>query len=287
MVWETDHYSTSTFADGPTHEIEWSEIERGDAVNDPGSHVVLYAHETDGGWPVFYEASGSGSKVRINATGGWSYLDGYQPIRFDDIEEGDVTGTRGTPREITSFPYSDFRWTAGAASDVIDSYSCAPDTDESGPEVLYRFEAATAGTLQVVVSDDVGVDVDVHVLTAADGSACLDRDDTEVSVAVEPGTVWIAVDTWVGDQEYPGAYLLSATFDGTVGDAPETTDDTGESVEDTPDDTDSSEATPQDRDRDPPRAHRLESPESSGCSTTSAPLWLGLLLAALSRRRQG
>lgn len=285
MIWETDHYATSTFADGPTHEIGWDELTRADAVNDAGSHVVLFAHETDAGWPVFYEAAGSASKVRINAASGWSYLDGYQPIRFDDIEEGTSSGTRGEPREITSFPYSDFRWTAGAASDVLDSYSCAPDTDESGPEVLYRFEAATRGLLEVVVSDDVGVDVDVHVLTAVDGEACLARDDTDVSVTVGPGTVWIAVDTWVGDQEYPGAYLLSATFDGTVGESVET-DDTGTVAEDT--DPPEEEATPQDRDRDPPQAHRLEAPESAGCGCESAPApgWLALLLGLLSLRRQ-
>ncbi|MDP2315191.1 MAG: MYXO-CTERM sorting domain-containing protein [Pseudomonadota bacterium] len=300
MVWETDHYSTSSFGGGPTSEVSWSHIERGDAVNDPGSHMVLYTHETDAGWPVFYEASGSAEKVRLNATSGWSYVDGYQPIRYDDIDDGPTTGTRGAPRDITAFPYSDFRWTAGAASDAIDSYACAPDTDESGPEVLYRFQAATAGTLEVVVSDDVGVDVDVHVLTAADGAACVARDDTTLSVEVEPGEVWIAVDTWVSSQEFPGAYILTATFDGRVGELEETepTDDTGDGLEEpidtaVPDDTDVAD---QGRERDAPRASRFtgdEEPGGCGCATPAgsgpggaALLGVaGLLLAA--RRRRG
>lgn len=299
MVWETGHYSTSSFGGGPTTEIGWSQVERGDAVNDPGNHVVLFTHETDAGWPVFYEASGSAEKVRLNATGGWSYVDGYQPIRFDDIEDGPSSGTRGAPRDITAFPFSDFRWTAGAASDRIDSYACAPDTDESGPEVLYRFQAATAGTLEVLVSDDVGVDVDVHVLTAAEGDACIARADTTISVEVEPGEVWIAVDTWVGDQEFPGAYILSATFDGRLGtlDGTEPGPDTGDEE---PVDTDEAPVDEEDpaeldRDRDAPRATRVgpeEEPGGCGCASgagPAAPLGLlglvGVLLAARRPRR--
>jgi MYXO-CTERM domain-containing protein len=295
MAWETDHYSTSTFADGPTSEITWSQVKRGDAVNDAGSHVVLFTHETDAGWPVFYEAAGGAEKVRLNATGGWSYVDGYQPIRFDDITDGPSTGTESRPRDITAFPYSDFRWTAGAASDRIDTYACAPDTNESGPEVLYRFQAATAGTLEVVVSDDVGVDVDVHVLTAPDGAACLERADESLSVQVEPGEVWIAVDTWVGSQEFPGSFILSATFDGELG-ALEDTEDTG-TPEDTgaPADTGAPDEDPADVGgaRDAPRANRLvapEEPKGCGCATTPASAPLGLLgllgLLALGRRRR-
>ncbi len=296
MAWETGHYSTSTFDDGPTHTIGWSDLERGDAINDAGSHVVLFAHETDAGWPVFYEAAGSAEKVRLNASSGWSYVDGYEPIRFDDIEDGPVSGTKGAPRDITAFPFSDFRWTAGAASDVIDRYACAPDTDESGPEVLYRFEAATAGTLEVVVSDDVGVDVDVHVLTAPDGESCLARNDTSLSVEVEPGTVWIAVDTWVGGQEFPGAYVLSASFDGELGELEELPpDDTGEEPVDTDaDDTAGPDDEPADqgRVRDLPKARRVPAQvEPGGCDTRPsggalllAPL---LALAGILGRRRG
>jgi hypothetical protein len=297
MVWETSHYSTSTFDNGPTHEIGWADLSRGDAVNDAGSHVVLFAHESDAGWPVYYEASGSAEKVRLNTSGGWGYLDGYQPIRFDDIEDAGATGTRGAPRDITSFPFSDFRWTAGAASDVIDVYACAPDTDESGPEVLYRFEAETSGTLSLVVSDDDGVDVDIHVLTAPEGDACIARNDTTLSVEVGPGTVWIAVDTWVGSREYPGAYILTADFDGRLGELDDPTpydtgsddpagDDTGsvDSAADAPgtDDTGTGK---------PPRARRLgtrdEAPAGCATSPVTGSLLGGLFAvgALLGRRR--
>ncbi|MES2642452.1 MAG: MYXO-CTERM sorting domain-containing protein [Myxococcota bacterium] len=295
MIWETGHYSTSSFGSGPTGEVDWSELKRGDAINDPGSHMVLYTHETDAGWPVFYEAVGSASKTRLNSTSGWSYVDGYQPIRYDDIEDGPVSGTEGTPRDIEAFPYHDFRWTAGAASDVIDSYSCAPTTDESGPEVLYRFQAATAGTLSVDVSDDVGVDVDIHVLTGPDGGDCVARNDSTLSVDVGPGEVWIIADTYVGASEFPGPYLLSATFDGELGELDET-DPVEDTAADTaggepgPDDTDTDsegvEDDPADLGRGRGEPRRLVRPEpEGGCACagspgTSAPGPFAFLLAA-------
>jgi len=224
-TWEAPHNSTSTFHN-ITHEIALSQIDRADAFNKAGSHCVLFAHETGAGVPIFYEAAGTPDKVRVNGDSGWSYLSGYDVVRYDDIEDGPETGTASEPLPITSFPFTDLRWTAGAASDAIDSYSCAPDTDESGPEMLYTFQAATSGTLEVVVSDESGVDIDVHVMTAPSGDACLARDDTSVSLTVGPGEVWISLDTYVGSREYPGPYLLTATFTGELGE-PQSDPDTG------------------------------------------------------------
>lgn len=226
-VWDTGHYSTSTFYEVTT-DISWDNIDRADAVNDAGSHVVLFTHIGEDGWPVFWESSGGASKVHINNTGGWSYVDGYQPVRFDDIEEGSSTGTVANPRVISTFPYTDYWWTPGAASDSFDAYNCAPDTDESGPEVLYRFTLASPGTLTVVVSDEDGVDIDVHVLTAPDADHCLDRDDTEVAVHLDAGEAWLSLDTYVGSHEDSGPYLLTATFVPDEGGGEDTAvDDTG------------------------------------------------------------
>lgn len=232
-VWGIGHYSTSTFHNAAT-DISIGSVKRADAFNDAGSHMVLHTYETAAGAPVFYEASGGADKTRLNSTSGWSYLSGYQAIRSDTITDGPSSGTTLAPRDILAFPFEDFRWTAGAASDLIDSYSCAPDTDESGPEMLYRFVAATSGTLHVVVGDDSGVDVDVHVLTAPSGDACLARHDSEVSVEVGPGEVWIALDTYVGSREFPGPYVLNATFTGDVG-VPDDTDPVDTGTEDTDD----------------------------------------------------
>jgi hypothetical protein len=209
-VWETDHLTTSTIPDVATR-IDWDALKRGDVIDDAGSHVVLFTHIGQDGWPVFWEASGSASKVRLNSTGGWGYVDGYVPYRFDDIEEGTSSGTVANPKVIAAFPYTDQGWTAGAASDAFDVYSCS-DADESGPEVLYRVDLPAAGTLTAVVSDADGVDIDVQVLTAADADACIGRDDTEVSVHVDAGIVWLSLDTYVGSHEESGPYLLTVDF---------------------------------------------------------------------------
>ncbi|MCB9778578.1 MAG: hypothetical protein H6742_08460 [Alphaproteobacteria bacterium] len=227
QAWETSQkYGTATFHQ-VTHDISSADLLRGDALNDAGSHIVLFAYQSAAGIPIHYEANGA--LVFVDSDQGWSAFSGYTPIRFDEIGDDSARGTTSSPHEIDAFPFEDLRWTAGARSDSFDHYSCAPGTDESGPEQLYRFEVATAGTLTVRVSDDDGVDVDIHVLSAADPDACVARDDRELSVDLTPGTWWIAADTWVGTYEYPGPYLLTATFTGSTGDAGGTGDapDTG------------------------------------------------------------
>jgi hypothetical protein len=220
MDWGAAHNSTSTL-DTIASAISWDSIERADAVNDAGSHVVLFTHIGADAWPVFWEASGGADKVHINTTGGWSYLDGYQPMRYDHIEDGSSTGTAQSPRVISAFPYSDSWWTPGAASDVLDGYSCDPGADEGGPEVLYRATLPTGGTLTAVVSDGDDTDIDVHVLTAPDADACLGRDDTTVRVHVSAGDVWLSLDSYVGSHEDSGAYTLTVDF------APDEGGDTG------------------------------------------------------------
>jgi hypothetical protein len=279
QVWDAPHNSTSTFHT-VTSDIAVTDLLRADAVNDAGSHVVLYTYETDAGMPVFYEAAGSAQRTRLNSGSGWSYLDGYQPIRYDGIEDGGSTATVSEPIEIISFPFEDFRWTAGAASDVIDSYSCAPSTDESGPEVLYEFSVAQAGTLHAVVSDDEGVDVDLHVMTAANGAECVARHDSEVTVEVGPGRVWLSLDTYVGTREFPGPFLLTVTFDGVVGEPPPI--DTGEP----PDTADTSDTAAQADGLPFGRTYR-ESGGLGACDTSGSSFaLLGVGIVALIARRR-
>lgn len=285
-TWETGHYSTSTF-DSVTSDIDWGDLERGDAINDAGSHVVLYTHTGEDGWPVFWEASGGASKVHINNDGGWSYVDGYQPIRFDDIEAGTSTGTSSSPRVISAFPYTDYGWTPGSASDVFDVYNCS-DANESGPEMLYRFTTDVPGIVTAVVSDESGVDIDVYVLTAPSEDACLGRDDTEVSVSVDAGEVWLALDTYVGSQEYSGPYVLSVDFVAT-GEAPD--EDTGTVDEDTgtPDTDDEDVPTPPSIFPSPGALMDLDEVHSGcGCATGGPGAGLGaVLIALLGLRRRG
>ena len=294
-TWETGtKYGTATLYQ-VTSEISLSSLERGDAVNKSGSHVVLWTYETAAGNPIFYEAAGSAERTRVNTGAGWSYLDGYTAIRYDDIETGPTTATTAEPLEIDAFPFVDNRWTAGTASDVIDSYSCSPGTDESGPEVFYRFYAVSGGILTAAVSDDTGVDIDIHVLTEADGDACIARDDSEVSVSIDPGWVWLSLDTYVGSKEYPGPYLLVADFTGEIGDAPDEEEPDGEEPdEEEPDEEEPDEEVEVENDTGLPPGDEIPGAEvavsqlgdryrtaDSGCGCGSAPLPASVALMLL------
>ena len=125
-------------------------------------------------------------------------------------------GTLGHPIVVDGFPYTDTRDTAAAPSDAIDVYSCAPSTDESGPEFVYTLGVPVSGTLHLgveVLADDT--DVDVHLLSALDGDACVARDDTGLSAAVEAGTWFVVADTWVdgAGTELAGPYELTIDFE--------------------------------------------------------------------------
>jgi hypothetical protein len=113
---------------------------------------------------------------------------------------------------IESFPATHSSTTTGASSE-LDSYSCAPSTDESGPELLYRLELKEAGYLALELSEDMatGVDLDVHLLSSPDADSCIDRGHWRAGSLLEAGTWWVSVDTWVtgSGEEQDGAYTLN------------------------------------------------------------------------------
>ncbi|MFH1529990.1 MAG: hypothetical protein ABIK09_04540 [Pseudomonadota bacterium] len=134
----------------------------------------------------------------------------------EDLDEAPI-GTVDHPILIDALPYTDWRDGAEAPSDLFDAYSpCAPQTDESGPGWLYVLELHESGMLRATL-DEVegdGVDMDVHILTAPLADACISRGHAKATAWLEPGTYWIAVDTWVdGDGiGYPGPYQLDVTL---------------------------------------------------------------------------
>ena len=285
QAWETNQkYGTSTIHQ-ISEEIPVSDLRRADALNQSGSHIVLFAHQSDAGIPIHYETNGD--VVFVDSDQGWSAFSDYTAIRADHIEEGPSTGTMGEPIEIEQFPYSDLRWTAGAASDDLDRYSCAPDTDESGPEMLYTFSVAEAGTLRLTVSDDDGVDVDLHLLDGPTAEDCLVRDDSAIEQWIDPGVYWISIDTYVGGNEFPGPYLLSGSFTGSLGDPP--IEDESDSPNNDPASENESLSPPHDLRGPPGTAVPLN--DVRACSTTGfstgAISWLWAWVGLLWWRRAG
>ena len=138
-----------------------------------------------------------------------------EPTATGPTEEPCPEGLFCNPIQVASFPFVDSRDTAEAPGAAIDSYGCAEDTDESGPEWYYAITVPSTGIVSMVV-DDVsgdGVDVDVHLLAGPDGASCLNRDNTATSWVVEAGTVFATVDTWVDASGDALAGPYTVTFD--------------------------------------------------------------------------
>jgi len=216
--WETTKkYGTATINE-VSHSISKGEMLGGDAWNKPGSHIVLWVGKSADGGPIFYEASGSASKVRLNSAASWSYLEGYSPIRYDDFDQQTgptmIGGTVSAPIVISAFPFHHEADTTKSASDVFDTYSCAAGTGEKGPEVVYKVELVSNGTLVATVSDSSSVDVDVQLLKTPSSADCIARDDTTVKASLSAGTYWLVVDSWSDSSgiSYGGKYALDVTF---------------------------------------------------------------------------
>jgi hypothetical protein len=124
------------------------------------------------------------------------------------------SGTWDDPYLIDRFPFTDRRDTSESSQREADAYACAPATNESGAEVVYQVVSDSDAILYLEL-DDVngdGVDVDLHLLAAADPDSCRSRANIELydTVTAEDGA-YLVVDTWVdgGGTELPGPYQLT------------------------------------------------------------------------------
>jgi len=123
-------------------------------------------------------------------------------------------GTFTCPIPVGSLPADDTRDTRDGPSDLANSYPCAPDTDESGPEWVYAVDAPGRGILTAVVQTGSGVDIDVHLLATADPDSCLARDNLAAAWVVDAGTWFVTLDTWVDADgvALAGEYTVSFDF---------------------------------------------------------------------------
>jgi MYXO-CTERM domain-containing protein len=211
-TWKTStKYGTSTIHE-VSSQITTNSLLAGDALNDAGNHVTLFSHLLGNGQPYMYEAAGF--NARINTFGGWSYVNGYIPRRFNTITGttvGNPAGTLSNPIEITSFPFVDSRNTQTAPSSVLDGCGAALTTNETGPEYIYRVEITQPGSITVSVSDDVGADIDVHLMHSSNTNDCTARNDSTFTATVDCGTYYIVADTF-GGMANAGNFDLTVTF---------------------------------------------------------------------------
>lgn len=107
-------------------------------------------------------------------------------------------GSAASPFEIPSLPFVDLHDTRVEGASTIASYpGCAAAQNESGHELFYRFTLAQPATVRIFVISLGGSDLDVHLLSAPTGVACLERNDTQILRSLSAGTYWLSLDTFV------------------------------------------------------------------------------------------
>ena len=114
---------------------------------------------------------------------------------------------------VDRFPFTNSNDTRLSTRGTFDRYDCAPNTDESGHEVIYRVDVPASGFLSAAVYESAGVDVDVHILSALDSQACIARGNLHAKADVTAGTWFVVVDTFVsGGVPQAGAYRVDIGF---------------------------------------------------------------------------
>lgn len=126
-------------------------------------------------------------------------------------------GSLEDPFVIDRLPFVDLRDTTQSPSRALDSYSgCDAGQDESGPEWIYRLDLDRPATLRARVFDRGQVDIDLHLLRGQPSEeACFVRAHQEIEAELEPGTWYLALDTWVnsGGQALGGEYMLTVLLE--------------------------------------------------------------------------
>jgi hypothetical protein len=129
---------------------------------------------------------------------GWSPADAEEPSEEPSAPEEESTCPPGIFCPDT-FPFHHAASTADAWTSSFDHYNCDPEIDESGPEVIYRVKVTQEAFLSAAVYDGSGVDVDVHILSAPDPTACIQRGHHDAGALVKEGVYYVVVDTWADD----------------------------------------------------------------------------------------
>ena len=123
---------------------------------------------------------------------------------------------RGMSRWMPPYlPMVDETSTSSSSESQANFYDCAPGTNESGPEVVYRFTIPTAGYFRADLTDGAGVDIDLHLLqnpSLSGGvvSGCIARNDSSIEIQnLAAGDYFLVADTYVTSAPLAGSYRVS------------------------------------------------------------------------------
>lgn len=194
-------------------------LRKGDAFIN-SYHTILFVYVTRDGKPVVMDSSYPGVRFRKLT---WAYLSagGYAAIRYRNIREVEnPAGTISNPITVRSdqFPYSHEGNTRDVVSMEFDRYMVAGTTSQVGPEVVYRLEVTTPGTVWISVTDVEyeAIDNDIHLLqslarndlslTATD---CVTGGDNAIEAELQAGVYYVVIDS---SADLPGEYTLMMDY---------------------------------------------------------------------------
>ncbi|MFZ5440568.1 MAG: SGNH/GDSL hydrolase family protein [Myxococcota bacterium] len=132
-------------------------------------------------------------------------------VASDDLaprREG--SGLPGDELVIDALPFVDPRDTRTAGTARMGSYPGCGALAEGGREVLYRLELRQPTAVRAFVVSPGGADVDLHLLSALTGEACLARGDRLLTRQLAAGRYWLSVDSTAAQA---GEYLLVVMAD--------------------------------------------------------------------------
>lgn len=137
------------------------------------------------------------------------------PPVTDPGQPGLADGSWGAPFVIASLPAVVSGDTATSPVSQAAAYSpCAPTVSEAGPELVYTFTAPGNGTITATLDDVSGdaLDIDVQLMTAADATTCIARDNRTVTHAVTSGAAYfLSADTFAS-AAHAGAFTLTVSY---------------------------------------------------------------------------
>ena len=104
------------------------------------------------------------------------------------------------------YAFSDTRSTNDAKSSVFNHYPGHTNTDESGPEFIYKFQIKEKSRFHANIRkpEPNATDIDIHLLSSLEPEL-IERSDARIWRVLEPGTYYLAADTYENKR---GSYIL-------------------------------------------------------------------------------
>ncbi len=230
-AWKLEQKYTLTYPDLPNVSRQFYEITRrvrhcdpakgvigdlkkGDALENPSFHIILFIYETRDGFPMVIDSRSEGVRFRKSS---WEELQDYAALKYRKItEDHSPPGTMDNPLFVgeNEFPYIHKGNTRNVVSMEIDHYSVAGNSNQQGPEVIYKLELSKHENLEIGITDwkHEGIDNDIFLLESLTlgidrlATDCITRGDYHVKCSLSAGTYYIVIDS---GHDLPGEYVIT------------------------------------------------------------------------------